>query len=569
MALIDFTTEAFSIDTERRTMRGVVVPWGKVGSHSNGNRWRFNRGSLKYGHPKFVRFNEDHDAMRGLGRAIAAEDTDEGLVMTFKVSPGPDGDNVLALAKKGRKTGLSVEVEIDPSDMEDDPENEATALVNLANLTAVGFVKDPAFDDSRLISVVANKEGKESGMPEETTETVTSAQPVTLSAEQFSQLMGRLSPEAGGEGPEVIDPTAGRSTVQVNEPLPYRFSAQGGTTNFAYGANGYDFSQDIFRGMNGDGEARRRVDAFLEAAFDTDRADVAALMPNPTIPSLYVDQMDYDYPLWNMVNKGGLPNGGQPFIIPKFNTSSGLVSAATEGTEPAPGAFTTTSQTITPTQVWGKAEVTRQTIRAGGNPAVSGLIWNQMLREYREDREAAVATFLATLTAATDIALPAGTGTNQAAVGKALEAAIASLNFVRGGNRFRGFAVHQDLYEDLAAAETDDGAPMYPILNPSNRNGESTTLFRFMNIAGVTAVGSWALGAGGATTSQNSWLFNPETVHGWADAPFRLDWNFGATVQTANIPQLSHVTIGIYGDIAFGNTDINGVRQVTYDPTAV
>jgi hypothetical protein len=87
-------------------------------------------------------------------------------------------------------------------------------------------------------------------------------------------------------------------------------------------------------------------------------------------------------------------------------------------------------------------------------------------------------------------------------------------------------------------------------------------------VAGVTAVPSWALGAGGQTASTNSWLFNPEKVHGWADAPFRLDWNFGATVQTTNIPQLSHVTIGIYGDIAFGNTDINGVRQVTYDPVA-
>jgi hypothetical protein len=44
-------------------------------------------------------------------------------------------------------------------------------------------------------------------------------------------------------------------------------------------------------------------------------------------------------------------------------------------------------------------------------------------------------------------------------------------------------------------------------------------------------------------------------------------WDFGATVQTANIPQLSHVTLGIYGDIAFANLDIAGVRQVTFDPS--
>jgi hypothetical protein len=65
----------------------------------------------------------------------------------------------------------------------------------------------------------------------------------------------------------------------------------------------------------------------------------------------------------------------------------------------------------------------------------------------------------------------------------------------------------------------------------------------------------------------NSWLFDPAKVRGWASAPERLDWNFGATVQTANIPQLSHVTIGIYGDIALANLDIAGVRQVIFDPS--
>ena len=68
----------------------------------------------------------------------------------------------------------------------------------------------------------------------------------------------------------------------MNEPLPYRFNAHGGVVSFSFGGNGYDFSQDIFRGMKGDEEARFRVDEFLRAASDTDRADVAALMPNPT-----------------------------------------------------------------------------------------------------------------------------------------------------------------------------------------------------------------------------------------------------------------------------------------------
>jgi hypothetical protein len=88
-----------------------------------------------------------------------------------------------------------------------------------------------------------------------------------------------------------------------------------------------------------------------------------------------------------------------------------------------------------------------------------------------------------------------------------------------------------------------------------------------MDIGGTTAVGAWALGAATGTDPVNSWLFDPAKVRGWASTPDRLDWDFGATIQaTDRVPQLSMVTIGIFGDIAFGCLDINGVRQVITDP---
>lgn len=571
MNLIDFTSASFSVDADRRTMRGVVVPWGEVGNHTNGDRWRFGRGSLRYGHAKFVKFNNDHDSMQGLGRAIDAEDTDEGLVMTFKVNQGPDGDRVLNLAKSGRKTGLSVEVEIDPADMENDPDNAATALVSLANLTAVGFVKDPAFNSSRLISVVASKEGKESGMPDEITETAP-AQPVTFSADQFNQLMSRLGPQVGTDGPEVIDPTGSTSRVEVSEPLPYRFSHEGGRTVFRVAE--HDFSTDIMAVIKNQREGRdysaplARANGLIAAAFaDIERADVTALNPNRHRSDLWQPQMDFATPLWDLVNSGS--TDGTKFDIPKFTSASGLVGPATEKVEPAGGSLVVELQTITPTQVWGKAEITRQSWRDGGSPQMSGILWDQMLREYYEDREAAVATFLGTLTAATDVAITAGAGTNASDLISAndLEAAIAALQFVRGGNRFRAFAAHIDLYKMLARVTDTAGRKLYPQINPMNANGTAESLFATLNVAGTRVVPSWALGATG-TASANSWLFDPAKVRGWADAPERLFWDFGATVQTANVPQLSFVTVGIYGNVAFGNTDINGVRQVTYDPVA-
>jgi hypothetical protein len=371
-----------------------------------------------------------------------------------------------------------------------------------------------------------------------------------------------------------IRPAAG-TAAQVREPLPYNVASVDGRSVFNRGTNGYDFSSDLFEVINSGGgavDAQARISALIGAAFtnaNVDRADTAGLNPNRYAPELWQPQMDYNTPLWDMINSG--TTDGTSFDVPKFSSSGGLVVPATEEVEPASGTYVVTSQTITPTQVWGKVEITRQAARRGGRPELSGIIWDQMLREYYEDREAAVATFLNTLTAAGDIVVTTGlnpnTNAGKLASAASLEAAMSGLQFVRGGNRFRAFAAHIDLYQMLTSVTDTSGRPLYPVINPQNANGTTGNLYGTMNIAGSTLVPSWALGASG-TAAANSWLFDPAKVRGWASAPERLDWNFGATVQTANIPQLSFVTIGIYGDIALANLDIAGVRQVIYDPLA-
>jgi hypothetical protein len=611
---IEFDQVALSVDAQRRTMRALVIPYGSIGRHQDGRRWRFAPGSAKFGDAKYVRFNDEHVHSSRLGRAVSAEETADGLVMTFRVYDGPEGDRALAAAAELTKTGFSPEIEFDQMDSQPDPDNPGVVLINMANLTAVGFVKNPAFTDARLISVTASADGgtmtdptpnpapapapapvpapnpdpnpNPTPNPAPTPDTAPTA--VTFSADQFAQLMASVSRPAGRP---TVDPTRrlpGTATAHVDEPLPYAFSFQGGRHVFE--PADHDFSTDLFTMLKqepGAEDAAKRVNALIKAQFsvaraqseafnramfaDVETADVTAYtVPHRYRPDMWQAQRSYATPLWDMIAAGG--TDGTKFDIPKFNSSSGLVGPATEKTEPAGGAFVAELQTITPTQVWGKVEITRQAWRAGGNPALSGILWDQMLREYYEDREAAVATFLNTLTAAADITLtgrPAATPDNdddQLTVGD-FAAAQTDLQFVRGGNRFRAFAVQQDLYRVFARVTDDAGRPLYPMLAPSNANGTTQPLYRTIDIGGTTAVPAWALGAGGQTTAQNSWLFDPAVVLGWASAPERLFWDFGATVQTANIPQLSFVTLGIYGDVALGNTDISGVRQVIFDPS--
>ncbi|MEV0425391.1 phage portal protein [Micromonospora sp. NPDC050495] len=584
----------FSVDASARTIEGLVVPYGRVG-RKNGMAFRFERGSLQWKDPGRVKLLVRHDTTQAIGRAVELKDTPAGLRVKFKVARGAAGDEALSLAEDGVLDGLSPGVDLDMSaDTSPDPKNRGAVLVRRADLREVSITPMPVFDDSRVTSVAASRDEGNAmkcthcgqvhaegvACPTSTDQTATA--PAGAPAQTFSMddlaaavaaKLGaqQVSTPAEPETRQVVNPT--RLTASVSEPLPYRFSYQGGRHVFEAGPSGYDFSTDLFASINSNGAdqaALGRVNALISAAFDVDRADTAALNPNAYRPDMWQPQMDYATPLWDMIASG--TTDGRSFDVPKYNSSSGLVGPATEGTEPAAGAMTVTDQTITPTQVWGKVEITRQAARRGGNPQLSGIIWDQMLREYYEDREAAVATFLNTLTAATDITLtgtPAATPDNgdDQVTANDLEAAITALQFVRGGNRFRAFAVHQDLYEVLARVKDGSGRPLYPRLGPTNANGTTSALFATLDINGTLAVPAWALGAGGQTAPTNSWLFDPAKVRGWASAPERLDWNFGATVQTANIPQLSHVTIGIYGDIALANLDINGVRQVIFDPS--
>jgi hypothetical protein len=282
---------------------------------------------------------------------------------------------------------------------------------------------------------------------------------------------------------------------------------------------------------------------------------------------MYVDERDFRYPIWNAIDKGAPPNGIQPFTFPKFSSASGLVDDHVEGTEPATGNFVTTSQTVTPTPVSGKASITREVWDMGGNPAVSTMIFNQMVRGYREGLESAAATFLNTLTAATDLLITAGAVDTD--LSDAWTSAVVSLQFVRSYD-FEVFVVEQELYTAFAEAVDESGGtgigrPLFPMIGPVNANGQAASRFRQLDLGGYVAIPAWSL----TTTTgspNNSWLFDPTTVHGWATPPQRLE--FPGSASDASYAPVAMVDLAIWGYKATANSDVGGVRQVIYDPVA-
>ncbi|WP_139320531.1 phage portal protein [Saccharomonospora sp. CUA-673] len=547
----------FRVDRERRTVEGLLVPWGKV-ARSAGAAYTFARGSLSWSEVSRVKLNREHARFDVVGVARRLEVTDEGLVGTFKIARGEDGDRVLSLAEDGILDGFSIEAEFDEGGVEwsRTGDDGGVRRVSRARLAGVAITSSPAFDDARVSGVAASRkdthvykpdEGQnEAPAPGPDAAAFTSAVEAMAGAvERLGQVQAELPQKIADEvantaGPAFVDP-AGREQQKfsVNEEPLYRFDGIGGQ---------HDFSSDMIAGAKGDDEARARVEEWIGANFSVETGDVESLNPARQRPDMYVDQLDYVTPIWDSINKGSISDN-TPFVLPKFESSANLVNEHTEGTEPDSGTFTTTSQTITPQAVSGKVEITRETWDQGGNPQLSSILWRQIVRAYREGLENSAASMLADLSVAT-IAL---TGSDVELTDE-LKQALAALQFVRGGNRFRDFKLHGELYNALAGAKDGNGRPMFPVLSPSNADGTADAFFGSIAVGGLAGVPAWALNdAGGGS----SFLYNREDVHGWASAPNRLEFQY----------RVAYVDVGVWGYKAVACTREDGVREITYAPS--
>lgn len=154
---------SFRVNEAKRTISGMVVPWGKV-AVSRGHRWRFSENSLRWGDASRIKLNLGHDRAQTVGYAAALRNTSQGLDATFKIANVPEGDRALALAADKAWDGLSIEIDFEDEfgdDWQADPQDRSTRLVSQAKLVGAALTPMPAFDDARVAAVAASKPDKE------------------------------------------------------------------------------------------------------------------------------------------------------------------------------------------------------------------------------------------------------------------------------------------------------------------------------------------------------------------------------------------------------------------------
>lgn len=133
----------------KRTVTGLVVPWNTPGRTSAGPV-SVAEGAVQLpadlGRVKLLRDHSDTANFSPVGYATAAEVTDEGLKMSFRIAEGDDGDAALADVKNRVRDALSVEL-VDTK--------VTNGTLKSGNLTAVALVPIPAFAEARVEMLTA------------------------------------------------------------------------------------------------------------------------------------------------------------------------------------------------------------------------------------------------------------------------------------------------------------------------------------------------------------------------------------------------------------------------------
>lgn len=545
--VLGFASDPVEVDFERRTIRGLAVPWGKV-AKKNGQRFRFSRGTVRWTEVTRVKALAEHVRSSAFGKAIELTEDARGLWTVLKVDRTAEGDRALAKAADGTWDGLSIGL-LDDSRFAlaaDGVHDAVDAL--LAEISLTPF---PAFDDARVSGVAASADDPTGGTAVKCTKCGQDHAPgtpcatpapdpatgsITFSQDQFEALLARFgNPQ---EGPERIRAVPA-GTAQVREQPLYRFDGRRGQ---------YDFSTDLQAMAMRDSEATQRIEQFMSATFDTDQADVNELNPVTNRPDLYVDNLQFEYPVSTAIRKGSLDNN-TGFTIPAWASASGLVADHVEATEPSLGTFTTTKVDVTPKAKSGKVSITREVWDQGGNPALSMLIWREITRAWNEALEVEAVACLDALTP-TAIALSG----SDADLDGQITTALAALQFIRGGFRMRDMPLAQNLFTALVTAVDDDGRKLFPLLGPANAGGTVSEYWASLQIGGLLGKPAWALEAANGGDG-SSYLFNREDVHLWATPPRRIDM--------PNV-EVRYVHIGVWGYVATACTRLSGVRELTY-----
>ena len=470
---IKFSTDIIAANSSKRELTGVIVPFGQVG-HTNMGDVVFQQGSLKIG--EGIKLFTEHDMTRPIGKLSRYEEDDKGIVGTFKIARTNAGDDALAEAQEGLRTGFSVGAMID-----DYVTKSEQVIVNEATLREVSHVTFPAFGEYAQITEVA------------------ASADISQPTESEELVSNEVTPEVLEEvAAEVATPAV---EAQERNSRPAIFTAPRSPI-----VSKGSYLEHSLRAALGNEDSRQYV-----MAADT-TGNNAAFIPTPQSTEVINGIANADRGVIDAISKGTLPTSGMSFEIPKITTAPTVAEAA----EAAALSETDTASSFVSVSV--KKFGGQQTLSVELLDRSSPVFFDELVRQMEYAYAKATDSYVGTAIQATGTLNATGQANSAAGLIAYVSSAAAAVYSASLGFA-RALIVTPEQWGNIMGYN-ENGRPIYVASQPSNAGGNVSPQSLRGTVAGLDLfVSRNFTGSGGDGTADYSMaVINPD-AYTWYESP--------------------------------------------------
>ena len=434
------TLDAAAGEDSPRTISGIAVPYNVEATVLGGTRVRILQGALPTEGPA-PRLLEDHDTGRVVGKVVAREDTDDGMLFTAEIARTRAGDDLVELLKMGALDSVSVGIEATDSEYDD-----GTLVVKAARWDELSVVYRPAFSGAQITKIAAAE-------PE--------ASPDTDPEQEI---------EMEDQTPEVSVEAAAEPTAPIYASPKREFKLPSA-------------SEWIAAAMEGGHRFAQMNDNIRAAAPDVSTANNDGVLPEPIVGPVYNNYLSAR-PVIDAFGVRALPAGGKVFVRPSVSTHTSMGAQSSELATLTAGEFQVQENSVTKLSAGGYVTVSEQ-IADWSQPEIISLILEDMGRVYSQHTDNAAAdAFVTGATTTGNFTAASKTDATEWLNWLYANAAYILENAGNGGHLPTHLFLSAQNWEALGKLEDGQGRPLFPTVGPMNAFGSMTP-----GSTGMTAFG--------------------------------------------------------------------------------
>ena len=528
--LLTFNQEIQAADTERRTVSGLVAPYGEIGFTSAGPVM-FERGSIAITEASQIKLLMQHQADKPVGRAISFSDSTEGVYGSFKLSSSTRGQDALVLAQENLVCGLSVGVDVTASKPMGD-----YLLVTAAVLKEVSLVESAAFSSASVTDIAAARAALEAATSTKEKTTTINTTIVEIETETETETESEAAVTTAPENTPEETPVDAPVEVEKVEAArkiirPSVLDSQRLRTPITSMAT---YTEHKIKAAMGNDDSKLYVTA-ADDSFTTNPAF------NPTqYLSEFVSNTNFDTPMINALSSVALPPTGNTIQVPSLVTSAGGGSgvAPVVTFEAEAGAVENTGMvteylTGTVKKYAGMNTLSVELLERAQDPNFYAELTNQLQRAYSLATDAAVIA---------DVVAGGVQGTAVAATSAGIISYVSteSANIYKNTSYFaRNYVAGPSQWSLLMGATDSTGRPIYNAAAPMNSGGLSTPTSIRGNVLGLDLYVDHQMVA--TTIDDSAFIVAPEAITVYLSPHAYMSVNVVSNLQ---------VQVAIYGFMA-------------------